>query len=217
MPRIRTIKPELAFDEELAFLPLEAQKFYILLWTHCDKAGRCEDRPVKLRALIYPYHPKIDGDRILRALHPKFVYRYQANGKKYLQVRNWKKHQRPLPQEQDSLIPPPADLKEGNTEGLPKLNHGDTKDAMEGNGTEGKGKEWIKRPLGSQDQREVERLLNLRYPIHGDHHGVHIINLDPEYCRWALKNLKALGSELKRALELRVELKESEKREDARK
>lgn len=111
MARIRTIKPDLAFDHELAMLPLEVQKFYILLWTHADKAGRGEDDPLKLRALIFPYHPKLDGNEILGRLHPKFVFRYQHDGKRYFEVQNWPKHQRPPTSEVESVIPPPKDVR----------------------------------------------------------------------------------------------------------
>lgn len=108
MARIRTIKPDFAFDQELAALPVEARLFFLLSWCHMDRAGRTEDHPGKLRALIYPYHPRIDTERLLTLLHPKFILRYRGkDGKSYLQVRSWEKHQRPHVREIESDIPGP--------------------------------------------------------------------------------------------------------------
>ena len=109
MPRIRSIKPEFAFDEEMAALPDSVQRFFVLLWTHCDKAGRCEDRPQKLRALICPYQPKFDAAGALAALAPKFLIRYKSpTGLPLIQVRTWTKHQRPHHTEPESPYPAPS-------------------------------------------------------------------------------------------------------------
>lgn len=108
MARIRTIKPDLAYDEELSALPERTRLFFILLWTHCDKAGRVDDKPATLRAKIFPYHPEIDVEEILTELSPKFVVRFEAKGKKYLQIRTWVEHQRPNNSEADSIIPAPT-------------------------------------------------------------------------------------------------------------
>ena len=107
MARIRAIKPEFAFDEELSKLPIETRLFFILLWTHADREGRLEDRPQVLRAKIYPYDSDKDADSMLAMLHPKFVFRYESGGRKYLQVMNWHKHQLPHYKEVQSTIPAP--------------------------------------------------------------------------------------------------------------
>ena len=111
MGRIRTIKPDLTLDEEFAELGFAARYFFVNLLCQCDKAGRCEDRPKKLQVLILPWD-KIDADKLMDELSPKFIIRYEVNGIKYLQVRTWEKHQRPLPNERESVIPPPSDVQQ---------------------------------------------------------------------------------------------------------
>lgn len=126
MARIRTIKPEITMDEELAELGFAARWFFINLWCHCDREGRCEDRPKMLQAKILPWDLKVDADTLLKELDPKFVIRYEVEGKKYLQVRTFVKHQRPKPEEQPSVIPP---VPNGIPKGIPK----DTKESPKGN------------------------------------------------------------------------------------
>ena len=123
MGRIRSIKPELPLDEELAELGFAARYFFINLWCQCDKAGRCEDRPKKLQAQILPWD-KIDAEKLLSELCPKFIVRYQIDGRRFIQVRTWEKNQRPLPQEKESVIPPATEkdleYNKGNTKVIPR-------------------------------------------------------------------------------------------------
>lgn len=107
MPRIRYIKPDFFFDEDLADLPFEHRLAYSGLWCQADREGRLEDSPKKLKAHIFPYD-EVDMNKILNDLAKKpFVVRYELNGKKYLQIINFHKHQKPHHTEQDSKIPPP--------------------------------------------------------------------------------------------------------------
>ena len=110
MPRIRTIKPDLALDPELADLGFAARYFFVNLLCHCDKKGRCEDNPKRLQAQILPWDGhKVQVDTLISELTPKFIIRYEVGGKKYLQVRNFTKHQRTHTSEPESVIPaPPA-------------------------------------------------------------------------------------------------------------
>lgn len=136
MGRIRTFKPDFSFDVELSRLSEQVRLFYLLSWAHMDKAGRAEDNPEKLRALIYPYHPKIDANKLLDQLHPKFVLRYQVDDICYLQVMNWNKHQRPHHTEPSSTIPAPKD---GETTVRQRLSDGEEPEGKEGKGRERKG------------------------------------------------------------------------------
>ena len=104
MARIRTIKPDLWFDEELAELPHQTRLFFIALFNQADRRGRLEDRPGKLKAQILPYE-KADAEAILQQLHPKFAVRYQVQSRKYLWIRTFEKHQRVDPREPESTIP----------------------------------------------------------------------------------------------------------------
>ena len=105
MARIRYLKPEFFFDEDLAALKCEVRLGYAGLWCHADRQGRLEDSPKRLKAMIFPYD-NVDMEKIISALTVKpFIQRYEVKGKRYIQIINWAKHQKPHHTEKDSLIP----------------------------------------------------------------------------------------------------------------
>ena len=53
-----------------------------------------------------------DPEALLSALCPRFITRYEAQGKRYLQIKTFAKHQRPHIRESDSIIPAPAQSKQ---------------------------------------------------------------------------------------------------------
>ena len=119
MPRIRYLKPEFFKDEDLAELSFETRLFFAGLWNFADKAGRLEDRPLRLKVEIFPYD-KVNIEMCLVALsQPKngsgrpFIQRYVVENEKYIQIVNWGKHQKPHHTEGESKIPPcpPLDIK----------------------------------------------------------------------------------------------------------
>lgn len=140
MARIRSIKPETWVDEKLASLePLDRLAF-IGLWNFADREGRLEDRPRQLSVCILPYD-KGDFNARLQRLHEKqFIRRYAVDGKCYILVTNFKKHQRPHHTEQASLIPAPGPKRASNGAGTVSepLSNGVSTDII---GREGKGKE----------------------------------------------------------------------------
>jgi len=108
--RIRTIKPEFAYDFELAkadqdFPGGRLRLFFILLWTHCDKDGWFEYEPNKTKALIFPYED-FDVEDAVTALTPKFLGVYRKEDRVLLRVKTFGKHQRPHHTEKDSDITP---------------------------------------------------------------------------------------------------------------
>src|SRR3990167_4029893 len=109
MARIRSIKPEFFFDYELAQIPPLMRIFYIGLWVCADRQGKIAHECAKLKACILPYED-IDVQVCLNPLK-KFVLQYEVNGKKYLKINNFLKHQRPHHTEQPSSIPEPKVLK----------------------------------------------------------------------------------------------------------
>ena len=237
MARIRTIKPDFAFDEELAGLPTDTRLFFIVLWTHMDREGRCEDLPGKLRALIFPYEPEKDVEAMLGHLNPKFVLRYEVEGKRYLWVRKWTDHQRPNLKEGASVIPPPpknltktpiqhVPARE-STYLAPTLHLPSTLDKGKG---KGRGKEEqpsvVPKPLSTRESNithgrlipvgktvlQERDLLDLRMPF-GEFRGVHVSSLPAEQADWLLTKWSGrnkLGKTLKAALQLRVRLKNEE-------
>ena len=109
MARTRYIKPDFFTDEDIADLPLEARLFFIGLWCHADRKGRLEDRPKFFKVAILPFD-EFDIEAIigLLALAEKpFIRHYEVDGKRYIQIINFEKHQRPHHTERDSTIPDP--------------------------------------------------------------------------------------------------------------
>jgi hypothetical protein len=108
MARIRTIKPDFFFDEDLARLTPADRLAYIGLWCYADREGRLEDRPAHLRAVLFPYEPKVDIEAILARLARHWITRYEADGRKYIQINPFEKHQVPHIKERASTIPAPC-------------------------------------------------------------------------------------------------------------
>lgn len=107
MSRIRSIKPEFFFDEELADLSAMHRLLFIGLWTQADREGRMEDRPRRIKAAVFPYEDA-DIEQMLSDLaRGNFIIRYEAGGESYIAVRTFGEHQRPHTREAESIIPPP--------------------------------------------------------------------------------------------------------------
>lgn len=130
MSRMRNIKPNLFEDEDLATLPIEASILFIGLWTIADREGRLQDRPKWIKAKVFPYRPETDVDVLLAGLTEKnFLIRYEIEGKKYIQIRTFSKHQRPHIKEAKSEIPPPPPVKALTKVGA-STNLGSTKEGV---------------------------------------------------------------------------------------
>lgn len=106
MARIRMIKPEFFDDPDLAALSFPARLFFIGLWTQADREGRLLDDPRRLKARLFPYDD-VDTDALAVELHGKdMIRRYQGDdGRAYIWIRSFVKHQRPHPKEPESVIP----------------------------------------------------------------------------------------------------------------
>ncbi len=217
MARIRYIKPEFSFDEELAKLPAQTRLFYILSWTHMDRAGRAKDEPGRLRALVFPYEPTIDVNAILDQLDPHHIRRYESGGNRYLQVNPeaWKKHQKPHLKEADSTIPAPhkhltstglssastiqaallmgTGIGMGNGENNRSPSAVDFKDLADSKGIDGL---LVKMPLWSKEYA-----------------GLPVADVPVEYCDWALNKWDrrdSLSNKVRGALRQRIADKKSE-------
>lgn len=105
MGRIRTIKPDFFIDDELAALPPLTRLLFIGLWTVADREGRLRDKPLVIKATLLPFDTA-DTDEMLTALAASgFIARYEADGRKCIQVRNFLIHQRPNVREPESTLP----------------------------------------------------------------------------------------------------------------
>jgi hypothetical protein len=106
--RIRYLKPEFFSDEDLSELPFQARLAFAGLWCYADKAGRLEDRPKFLKAMIFPYD-NIDMEKQLQLLSngKGFIQRYEIENKGYIQITSWHRHQVPHHTEKESTFPEP--------------------------------------------------------------------------------------------------------------
>ena len=94
MARIRTVKPELFKNEQLAELPVSARLLFIGLFCLADKEGRLEDRPKRIKAEVFPYDNVDINDQLTRLQSAGFIKRYEVGEMKVIQVVNFTKHQR---------------------------------------------------------------------------------------------------------------------------
>jgi hypothetical protein len=148
MARIRTVKPEFFEDENLAKLSPHARLLFIGLFQLADKNGVLENRPAWIQSKVFPYESgeASDVSRLLPGLVlGRYLVEYEVNGRAYLAVRNFSKHQRITGKEAKSNglhpLPPSGDAPgkhRGNTGEAP----GATPDAQEqgtGNREQGTG------------------------------------------------------------------------------
>lgn len=113
MARARNIKPSLFKNELLGVADPLLSLLFVSLWTLADKRGRLEDRPLRIKAETFPYRENIDINGYLTELQRLgFICRYTVDGKAFIQVENFEKHQAPHKTEKESEIPPPPKSEE---------------------------------------------------------------------------------------------------------
>lgn len=111
MARSRNIKPGFFTNDRLAEKHPLTRILFAALWPIADREGRLEDRPKKIKALCLPFDDH-DVDAALDDLaagDDPFLIRYEVEGRKYLQLVNWHRHQSPHVREPESVIPPAPD------------------------------------------------------------------------------------------------------------
>jgi len=134
-------------DEDIGDLSFEARWLFAGLFTQADREGRLEDRPRKLKVEVMPYD-NVNIEHLLRELtEARFITRYEAEGKRYIHIRTFWKHQHFNIKEPPSQLPAPLELK-GGTVSAP-VKHGastvpapveNARKGREGVGREGKEK-----------------------------------------------------------------------------
>ena len=108
MARSRNIKPGFFTNDVLGELPALTRLLFAGIWTLCDREGRLEDRPKKIRAEVLPYDV-CDAEEMLQSLEKAgFLHRYEADGQHVIQVIAWHKHQNPHLKETASTLPSPG-------------------------------------------------------------------------------------------------------------
>lgn len=104
--RSRILRPGFFSNEFLPAVEPHARLLFAGLWLMADKEGRLEDRPLKIRGLLFPYEPELNVDELLAQLSEKgFIVRYKIDSQYYIEVVNFKDHQQSYHNETDSVIP----------------------------------------------------------------------------------------------------------------
>lgn len=128
MPRIRTVKPEMALHEGLYELEAETglpiRFAWCMLFCHADREGRFEWRPRRLGTQILPYDG-IDFARVLDAWVTRgFVRCYRVGSAWYGEIPTFRRHQVINNREADSELPGSEQAEEfWDGVEMPKLEH----------------------------------------------------------------------------------------------
>lgn len=147
--RIRNIKPEFWRSEDIKRLSREDRLLFVGLWSYVDDNGvgiddhrqiaadlfPIEDDPIEVREFVREGLQRIAGGSLCT--------RYEFDGKAFLFINSWAKHQKvhnpnkaryPLP---NGIVAHPTSAYVGSTESLPSID-GDSTETL-GTGSEGQG------------------------------------------------------------------------------
>lgn len=105
--RARNLKPGYFKNEELAECAPLARILYTGLWCMCDREGRMEYRPKRIKVEILPYDECNIIDLLSQLQRHGFIIVYEVNGDKYLSIPKFPKHQNCHIREAVSTIPAP--------------------------------------------------------------------------------------------------------------
>ncbi|MFD9816571.1 hypothetical protein [Streptomyces sp. NPDC059080] len=99
MARIRTIKPEAFTSESLAEVTVEAERTFFGLLTQADDHGRHRDNAAIIAGLLWPLRAEHTSVHVEDDLHQlanaDLLCRYTGcDGRRYLHIATWSKHQK---------------------------------------------------------------------------------------------------------------------------
>lgn len=104
--RSRNLKPGFFKNELLGTADPFLMLLYGGLWCFADRKGCLENRPLKIKAEIFPYRDKLDINRYLTELSRLgFIQYYKVDSNEYIYLPKFTEHQRPHHTERDSNIP----------------------------------------------------------------------------------------------------------------
>jgi hypothetical protein len=138
MARIRTIKPEFWTDEAILSVSRNARLCLIGMFNFADDEGRMDDSPIQIKARIFPGDMDMGAKELQGLLvelsNAYLIKRYSVDNKHYLEIKNFRKHQK-IDRPNPSSIPAPS---RAIGEDSP---NGSEQSPPEGNGREGNGKD----------------------------------------------------------------------------
>jgi hypothetical protein len=132
--RIRSIKPEFWRSDDITSLELADRLLFVGLWSYVDDNGVGLDRLASIAADLFSGDLELDSREtfarvsggLLHLAEARRITRYTVDGRDYLHITNWEKHQRidkpakaryPLPTSanaaiRDTLATPSGDTRE---------------------------------------------------------------------------------------------------------
>ena len=111
----RLIKESICSSDTINELKWFEEVFFYRLLTVCDDYGRMDARPQILKGRMFPLKEDLRSGEIAKAMtaleSAGLIHQYQVNGKPFLQVLTWNKHQQirakvpryPGPEEADTI------------------------------------------------------------------------------------------------------------------
>lgn len=115
MARIRTIKPEFWTSEKIVELSIEARLLFIGMWNFADDHGNMSASSKRMKMQIFPAD-NVDIDScLLEILQGGFISYYEVEGKKYLHINGFTKHQK-VNSKVAHKVPPPESEKKSDEE-----------------------------------------------------------------------------------------------------
>jgi hypothetical protein len=143
LARIRSIKPEFWTDEKVVSLTPLARLLFIGIWNFVDDYGRSEFSPARIKMQILPADPADIRQLLAEISGAGLVTIYAVDGKEYLQVSNFTKHQKIDARAKSKYPPPPI-----SPDLSPEI-------PLEGKGKEGNGKDNAA-VAASPDSEEIQ-------------------------------------------------------------
>jgi hypothetical protein len=142
MARIRAIHARATQDDDFASLPMDARLLWAYLPCYADRQGRLEDRPLVLKGSVFPTD-NVVGSMLDAFQERGWIIRYQAGGKKLIQIVSFLDYQRPDHHEKESVLPGPPGWEQGSTrqnaQAMPRPRPGNTETSV-GSSEESPGK-----------------------------------------------------------------------------
>lgn len=106
MARARNIKPGFYTNEDLAECSVWARYIFPGLWMMADREGRLEYRPKKIKGELLRFDEQAAEPLLDELQRWGFIKIYEAEGRAYIQILTFHKHQNPHHREAESDIPP---------------------------------------------------------------------------------------------------------------
>jgi hypothetical protein len=104
--RARNIKPGFFTNELLGAADPLLAVLFAGLWCLADREGRLEDRPLRIKAEVFPYRDSAVDAQLATLEQLGFIHRYKVGQLALIQICNFAKHQSPHHTEKKSVLPP---------------------------------------------------------------------------------------------------------------